>query len=149
MNRWVWAANERRRYIVTSSLIGWAHTQGRPGTIHHNDVKRALWCLKSPENRLFLQQFAHTTKMIHQSAASPVLCEETSTANSGFPTHRASNAVNVYMSWRHHVGRHSCPGYYDTLVTSWLPDKAMAYCHKTLHSDITLIQQGLSSTRLM
>ena len=27
-------ANERRRYIVTSSLIGWAHTQNIPDTIH-------------------------------------------------------------------------------------------------------------------
>ena len=28
---WVWcSANERRRYILTSSLIGWAHTQNDP-----------------------------------------------------------------------------------------------------------------------
>ena len=27
-------ANERRRYIVTSSPIGWAHTQNDPGRAH-------------------------------------------------------------------------------------------------------------------
>ena len=27
---WIRPVNERRRYIVTSSLIGWAHTQNDP-----------------------------------------------------------------------------------------------------------------------
>ena len=32
-------ANERRRYIVTSSLIGWAHTQHYPcRDIHNKDI---------------------------------------------------------------------------------------------------------------
>ena len=30
-------ANVRRRYIVTSSLIGWAHTQNNPWNTWHND----------------------------------------------------------------------------------------------------------------
>ena len=34
-------ANERRRYIVTSSLIGWAHTQNDPWTIQYKMVLNA------------------------------------------------------------------------------------------------------------
>ena len=34
-------ANERRRYIVTSSLIGWVHTQNDPCP---------CWCNNTPEN---------------------------------------------------------------------------------------------------
>ena len=41
---WLCPANERRRYIVTSSLIGWAHTQNEPwkGSLHFLVQNRTL-----------------------------------------------------------------------------------------------------------
>ena len=36
-------ANARRRYNVTSSLIGWAHTQNNPCVISRFMSKKSLW----------------------------------------------------------------------------------------------------------
>ena len=42
---WMHPANERRRYIVTSSLIGWVHSQDDPCNFHIKDIylEHFLW----------------------------------------------------------------------------------------------------------
>ena len=37
-------ANKRRRYIVTSSFIGWAHTQNDPWLYFSRNILTVLWC---------------------------------------------------------------------------------------------------------
>ena len=53
---WMRPANERRRYIVTSSLIGWAHPQNDPCLFYSepvpkspsNDFSGQTWALSQP-----------------------------------------------------------------------------------------------------
>ena len=54
------SANERRRYYVTPSLIGWVHSQKNPTLyvpwLHYMSLW-VQWRLKSPASRLFAQPF--------------------------------------------------------------------------------------------
>ena len=76
----------RRKY----STLQWRHS-GR------NDVtnRRRLDCYL---NRLFRRKSKKTSKLRVNG-----LCEGNSPVTSKFPAQRASNAVNVYIWWRHHA----------------------------------------------
>ena len=68
---WMWPANERRRYSVTPSLIGWSHAHNDPCnqnvSFHANSISfkarltlmRVIWiCLRL--NRSIYSQNSHT-----------------------------------------------------------------------------------------
>ena len=117
-------ANERRRYIVTSSLIGWAHSQNdlwglydSTTSIHYfnyitssssylhyiitSDVIMSAMAFQITSLTIvYSTAYSCTYQGKHQSSASlafvwPVTGE--------FPTQRASNAENNSIWWRHHV----------------------------------------------
>ena len=117
-------ANERRRYIVTSSLIGWAHTQISPwfcfGYVIVLDgfvwiieaysiimtSQWARWRLKSPASPLFLLSSLIGLRSKKTSTLRvPGLCAGNSPGTGKFSAQMASNAENVSIWWRHHAFR--------------------------------------------
>ena len=127
------STDERRRYSVTFSLIGWAHTRNgvwKPyayfmGYNEHanvSKVKASQWrhngrdgvsnhqprhCLL---NLLYTRRSKKTSKLRVTG-----LCAGNSPVTGEFPTQIASNAENVSILWRHHVlrageGSHSHSG---------------------------------------
>ena len=107
------SANERRRCIATSSLIGWAQTRNDVGTSddkltctvyrgtgpcksctdHFSGVTRALMRLKTPAIQLFVQFLFRLTIKI-QTPYPPVAGE--------FPSISTRNAESVSMPRPHH-----------------------------------------------
>ena len=64
--------------------------------------KWTSWRPKSPASRLFTQTFVQA--QIKENIKAPRYWPlwGNSSVTSEFPTHKASNAENVYISWRHH-----------------------------------------------
>ena len=71
------SANERRRYIVTSSLIGWAHTQNDPGEYMYSSTLFAL-SISPPWWRHQMETFS----------AWLTICAENSLVRGEFPAQR-------------------------------------------------------------
>ena len=70
--------------------------------LHHNDVIKAQWRLKSPASRLFTQPFIKAIKKTSKLRITG-LCEGNSPVTGEFPAQRASNAKNVSIWWCHYV----------------------------------------------
>ena len=104
-------ANERRRYIVTPSLIGWAHTQNDPcnsacyrcGTLSSPIVCSASPHLSCIENmRPWTYIYLTATWWRHQIetfSASLALCAGNSPVTGEFPSQRAGDAEPRYFLW--------------------------------------------------
>ena len=90
-------ANERQRYIVTSSLIGWVHPQNNPCTLlywlsyiasnisisekidmHYSDIPHTLKHVKLSATCMFVQQLGKARKKTSQSVLQPCARRETS-----------------------------------------------------------------------
>ena len=75
--------------------LRWRHNEPH-GVLNH----RPLDCLL---NRLFICRSKKTLKLCVTG-----LCEGNSPVTGEFPAHRASNAENVSIGWRHHDMAHAC-----------------------------------------
>ena len=118
-------ANERRRYNVTSSLIGWAHTRNNPcGCIcpgptafqtisnHHTDYISQSWQWRhngrngvsnhQPHDCLLNRLFGHRSKKTSKLHIAG-LCAGNSPGTCEFLAQMASDAENVSIWWHHHV----------------------------------------------
>ena len=62
------SASERRRYIVTSSLIGWAHTQN---DLSHNDIYFYCNTEAGSNIRASLWQLGYKNKTVSRKIAWP------------------------------------------------------------------------------
>ena len=96
------SANERRRYIVTSSLIGWTHTQPDPWP---EPLKLYLWqshfnhmsvmMFQVTVTRLFVQQLVKTNNIAKINALAHY-CRR-SNIERWIPSRRPSNAEIIFM----------------------------------------------------
>ena len=77
-------SNERRRYSVTPSFIGWAHAQNGPC------ITWASWHFKWSATRVFLLKRATRYR-----SALPALCEGNAPVSDRFPLQRASGLERV------------------------------------------------------
>ena len=85
-----------RVLLVVNRLVSlrWRHNE-RDGVSNH----QPHGCLLK---RLFRRRSKRTSKLLVTG-----LCEGNSPVAGEFPTQRASNAENVSIWWRHHVGKHA------------------------------------------